>query len=190
MDTTKHDMEIWFKGIQKHAANCREAVPIPKRNALLWPQVLQFHIIKGALLSWISNFKATTGPWHAEEDGNRPCMVFTSQSPGLVAAREITKEKDLPLVFLYPEELSVFLQSLPEKKYQYHMHIWSYFLEELDSETKKIAERYPLNSRESYWLHVEGIMAGPKRARGAEHLWSWNGSHTRLLKKNFRQWAT
>ena len=190
MGTLKHDMKIWFEGIKKHAANCREALPIPERNTLSLPQILQFYIIKGSLLSWITNFKATTGPGPAEPDGNRPYMIFTSKCPGLIAAQEITKGKDTPLVFLYPEELSVFLQSFPDNEYQYHLHIWSYFLEELDSETKKIAKRYPLSSREKYWLHVEGIMGGPKLARGTEHLWSWNGSHTKLLKKSFLHWAT
>jgi len=190
MGIIKNDMDIWWQEIKKHVEKCRAALPIPGRNALSRPQVLQFYIIKGSLLSWVSNFKSTTGQRPAEKDGHRAGIVFTSTFPGLVAAQEIIQEKDLPLVSLYPDELSVFLQSFPDKGYKYHMHIWSYFLEELDSGTKKIAERYPLNSSGRYWLHVEGIMSGPKHARGTEHLWSWNGSHAELIKKSFLHWAT
>jgi len=66
-------------------------------------------------------------------------MVFTSTCPGLVAAKEIMLGGNLPLVSLYPEELSNFLQSFPDIEFKYHVYLWSHFLEELDSETKKIA---------------------------------------------------
>ena len=81
-------------------------------------------------------------------------------------------------------------QSFPDNESRYHVHIWSHFLEELDCDTKKIAERYPLSVKERYWLHIEGIMHGPQFGRGIEHLWSWNGSQTKLLKKSFMHWAT
>ena len=190
MDTMKRDMEIWLQELEKHAVNCRKLRPIPSRNALSRPQILQMLVIKGSLLAWLNTLNSATGKGFAEQAGHKICMVFTSKCPGLVSAQEITQGKDLPLVSLYPEELSVFLQSFPDSEYRYHMHIWSHFLEELDSETKKVAERYPLNEKEKYWLHVEGIMHGSKCGRGTEHLWGWNGSQTKLLKKSFMHWAT
>jgi hypothetical protein len=186
----KHDAEIWRQELENHVANCRASRPIPGRDALSLSQILQLYIIKGSLQSWIKNFQSSISPGSDEQTGHDICMVFTSTCPGLTAAKEITEGKNIPLVSLYPEELSVFLQSFPDIKYRHHVHIWSHFLEELDSETKKMAERYTLNNKEMYWLHVEGIMRGPKLGRGIEHLWSWNGSQTKLIKKSFRHWAT
>ena len=117
-------------------------------------------------------------------------MVFTSNAPGLVAAKEIQPAKKLPLVSLYPEEFSIFLQNFPDHEHRYHVHVWSHFLEKLDNDTQKIAESYPVNDTEKYWLHIEGIMRGQQLARGSEHLWSWNGTHAKLLKKSFLHWAT
>ena len=186
----KHDIKIWQQELKKHALNSRASRPIPGRDALSWSQILQLHIIKGSLLSWIKKISSSISPGPDEQTEHGIYMIFTSTCPGLVAAREITQGKNLPLVSLYPEELNSFLHSFPDKGYRYHIHIWSHFLEELDSETKKIAERYPLNDKEIFWLHVEGIMHGPQLGRGVEHLWSWSGSQTKLLKKSFMHWAT
>ena len=192
MDTEvmKHGMKIWLQELKKHTANCRASRPIPGRDALSWPQILQLHIIKGSLLSWINNLPSSITPGPAEQIENGTCIIFTSNDPGLVAAKEVMRGKKLPLVSLYPEELNGFLQRFPDSKYRYHAHLWSHFLEKLDSDTKKIAERYPVNEQERYWLHVEGIMRGQRLGRGVEHLWSWNGSQTKLLKKSFLHWAT
>lgn len=183
-------MEIWVQELEKYAVHCRKLRPIPGMNALSRPQTLQLLIIKGSLLSWINYLTSTTQPGTTLLDGHNVCLVFTSASPGLVAAQEIMQGRNLPLVALYPEELRLFLQSFPDNESRYYVHIWSHFLEELDCETQKIAERYPLSGQERYWLHVEGIMHGPQFGRGIEHLWSWNGSQTKLLKKSFMHWAT
>jgi hypothetical protein len=190
MGLMKHNMEIWLQEIKNHAVNCRASRPIPGRNDLSWPQILQLHIIKGSLLSWINNLPSSLSPGPDGQTGPGICIVFTSSCPGLVAAKEISQEKNPPLVSLYPKELSNFLRSFPDNEFRYHTHIWSHFLEELDYETKKIAARYPINHKEKYWLHVEGIMRGQRFGRGIEHLWSWNGSQTKLLKKSFLHWAS
>jgi hypothetical protein len=186
----KHNMRRWLQELKKHTANYRASRPIPGRNDLSLPQQFQLHIIKGSLLSRINNLPSSTAPDFDEETGHEICIVFTSNEPGLVAAKEIMLEQNIPLVYLYPEELNYFLQRFPDNEYRYHAHIWSHFLEELDSDTKRIAKRYPVNDTEIYWLHVEGIMQGQQLARGLEHLWSWNGTHTKLLKKSFLHWAT
>jgi hypothetical protein len=190
MDTTKRDIKIWLQELKKHTVNCRKVRPIPGRNVLSRLQVLQMLIIKGSLLSRVNYLTSVTNPGLDEQNGHKDCLVFTSTCSGLVAAQEVMQEKNLPLCPLYPEELRIFLQSFPDNRFRYHVHLWSHFLEELDYETKKIAGRYPLSDRERYWLHVEGIMHGPKLGRGIEHLWSWNGSQPKLLKKSFRHWAT
>jgi hypothetical protein len=185
----KNDMKIWLQEMKSYAEKCRASRPIPRQDTLSWPQVLQLNIIKGSLLSRINSLPVSISPNPDGQGGNETCIVFTSTSPGLVAIREIAQGKDLHLVSLYPEELHEFLQYFPDNEYKYHIHIWSYFLEELDSATTKNAARYPLKDKEKYWLHVEGTMHGLRFGRGVEHLWSWNGSQTKLLKKSFLHWA-
>ena len=183
-------MEIWLQEIKNHTANCRASRPTPGQDSLSWPQIIQLHIIKGSLLSWVNNLPPAISSVPHLQTGHKYCIVFTSTCPGLVAAEEITRGKNLPWVSLYPEELNNFLQCYPDNGYTYHLHIWSHFLEELDSETIKIAARYPISGKEKYWLHIEGVMQGQKLGRGTEHLWSWNGSQPSLLKKNLFHWAS
>ena len=185
----KYDFEMWFRKLKSHAENCRAANPIPSRNYLSRSQVLQHNMIKESFLSWINKLPSTISTSSNKIGGYGICIVFTSTSPGLVAAKEVMHGKNTSLVSLYPEELSDFLRAFPDNEYRYHAHLWSYFMEELDSDTQKTAERYPLKDKEQYWLHVEGIMRGPRLGRGVEHLWSWNGNQAKLLKKSFLHWA-
>ena len=186
----KHEIKVWKQKLKKHAVNCRASRPIPERDVLSWPQMMQLHIIKGSLLSSIKKFLSSISPGPGSKAELSACLVFTSSLPGLVAAQEIAQGKKLPLVFLYPQELSRFLHSFPDIEYKYHIHTWSHFLEKLDSESYKIAAGCSLNENETYWLHIEGLMLGPQCGRGVENLWSWNGSQTKLLKKSFRHWAS
>jgi hypothetical protein len=180
----------WLENLKSHAEACRTLRPIPKRNSLSKSKTAQLQIIKKSLLllkgslhkPLLTNDKAPT------ED--RTCIIFTSDCSGLAAAIEIRNEEGLPLVALYPEEISNFLIHYPDKRYNYHKHLWSYFVEEPDSETARLAKRYPLNSKKHYWLHVRGIMFGQKFGRGSEDLWCWDGNRATLLRKNLRQWIS
>jgi len=186
----KHDFQMWYSKLASHAENCRAANPIPKRNRLSRTQVLQLNIIKGSLRLQLKHLPSIVLPATGLQDSREYCIVFTSNVAGLVAAKEIGQATYLPIFPLYPEELSDFSQLCPDTGHKHHVHIWSHFLKELDSQTAKFAERYPLNDKEKYWLHVEGIMCGPRLGRGTEHLWSWDGMQPKLLKKSFLHWAS
>jgi hypothetical protein len=150
---------------------------------------MQLQIIKDALLSQLKHTTSQLFPTNTNQDEHETSMVFTSTCTGLIAAKEIKQKNNFPFVSLFPEELNNFLQHFSERIHRDHVHIWSYFLEELDEETIRIARRYPLNENERYWLHVEGIMYGQRLGRGIENLWCWDGSQTRLLKKSFLHWT-
>jgi hypothetical protein len=184
----KHDSQVWFRKLKSHVENRRASNPIPNCKNLSRSQVLQLHIIKGSLLSLLNNLSAAL----SSQSGFRreaPCIIFTSHDPGLAAASEIKQDRKLPLISLYPDEMSSFLQIFPDTKHKHHIHIWSHFLEEIDNETAFITEYYPIAEKGKYWIHVEGIMCAPQLGRGTEHLWSWDGNRAKLLKKNFRHWA-
>jgi len=185
----KHDFRMWFRKLKSHTENYRAANPIPDRKSLSRSQVLQLHIIKGSLLFLLNNLSAAIS---ARKDIKKsgPCIIFTSHDAGLAAANEIKQVRKFYIISLYPEELNSFLQLFPDTEHKHHVHIWSHFLEEQENKTTMFAKRFPLNNMEKYWLHAEGIMCGPLLGRGTEHLWSWDGMRPKLLKKNFRHWAS
>jgi hypothetical protein len=118
-----------------------------------------------------------------------PFIVFTSEQPGLVAAREILEDESERIAFLYPTEFVEWNKSHPDENFRWHVHTWSFFAP-LDSETKKKATQYPLAAGETYWLHKEGTMCGPLFGRGGDHLWKWNGNEPELLQECLNQWVS
>jgi len=108
----KHDMKIWLQELKKHTANCRATRPISRENALSWLQLLQMHIIKGSLLSWLNNLPSSISPGSAEQSADEVCVVFTSNEPGLVAAHEIILKQKLLLVFSLPGGIEHFFAIL------------------------------------------------------------------------------
>ena len=89
---------VWFQEINKYTSCRRASRPIPGRDALSWPQILQMYIIKGSLLTWINTLPSSILPGPEEKTGHGICIVFTSSCPGLVAAKEITQGENIPLV--------------------------------------------------------------------------------------------
>ena len=186
----KHDLPVWSNKLLHHAEQCRKDNPVPERSGLSLPQTMQLHIIKGSLLNRLNTLPASKISAQGKQNRLEYNIVFTSNAAGLAAAKELGLGTNLPFFSLYPEELNNFLQIYPDIKLKHHVHIWSHFLEKLDSQTTMFAEPYPVSVREKYWLHVEGIMCGPQLGRGMEHLWSWDGLRPKLLKKNFQHWAS
>ena len=184
------DLRQWLRKLQSHTENCRAIIPIPAPNGLSRPQERQYQIIKGSLHHRLNCLPAMiSSPAAGQQDIRGYGIIFTSNAAGLVAASEIGTRRKIPLFSLLPGELRIFLQRCPDTGHKYHAHLWSHFLEDLDSRTVRLARRYPLCDREKYWLHVEGIACGPGLARGSEHLWSWDGSEPKLLKKNLSHWS-
>jgi hypothetical protein len=116
-----------------------------------------------------------------------PYIVFTSDSSGLVAAREILSKGPANIVFMYPDEFTEWLKKNPDSDYRWHIHTWSFF-GPVDEETEKEAEKYQCSEGESLWLHKEGTMCGNLFGRGGDHLWKWNGRDAELLEEGMNQW--
>jgi hypothetical protein len=120
-----------------------------------------------------------------------PGIVFTSTTPGLLAAQEIFGDGRQDIICLYDEELLRWLKRHPDLAYRWHVHFWSSFREPVD---KKIAEKakrvYPLTEGSVYWQHSEGTMWGSQAGRGGEHLWVWDGQEPQLLEETFRSWVS
>ena len=184
----------WFKDLKAYIAECHVRRPIMDRDNLSAAEELQCQIIGGSLNSWLRKYGppllqeramlCDVGGW--EKD---PFVVFTSEQPGLVAAREILEDDPGTIAWLNPTEFEDWNQIQPDKDYKWHVHRWSFFAP-MDPETKKKAELYPLVAGESYWLHKEGTMCGPLFGRGGDHLWKWDGREPVLLQECINQWVS
>jgi hypothetical protein len=184
----------WFDGLRAFLAECRDQRPLIARKDLSAAEERQCRIIGGSLIRWLQNY----GPSLLEERAmladfenweKDPCIVFTSEQPGVVAANEILKASPPTIVFLYPDEFTRWTESHPDPEYRWHVHTWSFFAP-LDPMTGQRAARYPLAAGETYWLHKEGTMCGPLFGRGGDHLWKWDGENATLLEEGFNQWIS
>lgn len=190
----KQEGTNWFDGLKAFATSCRVKHPLIDRGDLSTADEMQCRIIGGNLISWLNEHGARLLEERAvladlkgwEKD---PFIVFTSEQPGLVAAREIIEDASDTIVFLRPAEFSEWLKDHPDKEYCWHVHTWSYFAP-LGAETEKKADEYILEAGESYWLHKEGTMCGQLFGRGSDHLWKWNGKEPELLQEALDQWVS
>jgi len=190
----KAEGKKWFSDLKRFVRECREKRPIPIRNDLSNEQEIQCRIIGGSLIAWLREY----GPRFIQERAveavlqnfaKDPYVVFTSGSPGLVAACEILSEGPANIVFLYADEFTEWLKKNPDSDYRWHIHTWSFFAP-IDKKTVKKAERYPCSEGESLWLHKEGTMCGQLFGRGGDHLWKWNGQEPVLLEEGMNQWVS
>lgn len=190
----------WFDGLTQFVAECRVKRPVANRDDLSSEQEVQCRIIGGSLIAWLEKY----GPdllqervflarspmadrfQNCQED---PFIVFTSEQPGLVAAREILEEGPATIAFLYPDEFSEWLIDHPDAEYNWHVHTWSFFTP-VDADTAIKAEKYSIAPGESYWLHKEGTMCGHLFGRGGDHLWKWNGHEHVLLEECINEWVS
>ena len=190
----KQEGTDWFEGLNAYVAECRKKSPIQDRQDITTAEEMQCRIIGGSLISWLREH----GPRLLQERAmfadiekweKDPFVVFTSEQPGLVAAREILEGNSGAITFLYPAEFEDWKKLQPDNEYRWHVHMWSFFTP-LDSATVEKAQQYPLVPGESYWLHKEGTQCGPLFGRGGEHLWKWDGNKPVLFQECLNQWVS
>jgi hypothetical protein len=120
-----------------------------------------------------------------------PWIVFTSNLPGLVAAREILGTNSKRIVYLSEDEFRQWLAHSPDAAFRWHVHFWSLFLD--DPRPGFLAEatrRHPISPPCVYWQHAEGTMWGKLAGRGVDHLWKWDGKEPSLLEEALTQWVS
>ena len=179
----------WVEGLKAYVAECRASRPIMDRKDLSTAEEMQCRIIGDSLISAFGSLLIREKTTDANHERPDKVIVFTTEQPGLVAAREIFKNDNGTVVFLCPAEFADWEKSHPDFMLRWHWHEWSYFAP-LDSETKKEAEKYPLAAGESFWMQVEGLMMGWLAGNGCSHLWKWNGHEPVLLQKDINGWLS
>jgi hypothetical protein len=190
----KDEGQNWFDGLKRFVGECRTRCPVISRDKLSIMEEMQCRIIGGSLIAWLQKYgprliqerAMLAGLKNWEKD---PFIVFTSDRPGLVAAREILDEEPAAIAFLYPNEFTEWLNNHPDPEYRWHIHTWSFFAP-VDVDSTKKAKKHQISKGESLWLHKDGTMCGQLFGRGADHLWKWNGREPELLEECFNQWVS
>ena len=184
-------LEQWVAELRAYIADCRSKNPLPDPDSLTVAQEWQRRIEGGALLTWLKKI----GPSFLQERqvlagmmgvAAEPVIVFTSDVPGLVAAREILGEEHERVLYLMHEEFESSPLQSADRRYQWHAHVWSYFATEIDEIlTEAAIAKHPIPPECSYWMHHEGTMWGIRAGRGVDHLWKWDGTEPELLEEAF-----
>lgn len=164
---------------------------IPPREELTDAQEMQCRIVGGALIAWLERH----GPRMIQERSvlravgfePNPLIVFTSNVPGLVAAREILGEQPERVVYMTEARFRDFLRANPDPRYIWHVHHWSLFPPQLEAEFLEAARSgYPIADGCQYWQHVEGTLWGPSCGLEIRHLWQWDGAEPALLEEGMQ----
>jgi hypothetical protein len=185
----------WATQLRDHAAACRAAAPLPDRDALTAAQEWRCRIVGGALLTWLRQH----GPRFLQERAvvcellgldRDPAVVFTSDVPGLVAAREVVGPDHERVVYLLDDEFAAAPARAADPGYKHHVHFWSFFRPEVEAGFAAEARaRHPIPADCSYWQHSEGTMWAVTAGRGADHLWRWDGHTPELLEEAMSRWV-
>lgn len=179
----------WAARLRQYAAGCREAAPLPGRDALTVAQEWHCRIVGSTLLSWLRQH----GPRFHQERAvmskllgidRDPAIVFTSDVPGLVAAQEIVGPDHERVIYLLEDEFSAAPSGVADPEYKRHIHFWSLFRPAVKPAFAAEAQaKHPIPAGCSYWQHSEGTVWAVNAGRFADHLWRWDGHEPELLEE-------
>jgi hypothetical protein len=186
----------WTSRLRTYAAEHRAAVPLPDRDALTDAQEWHCRLVGGTILAWLRQH----GPRFLEERvvmckllgiDRDPTIVFTSDVPGLIAAREIVGPDHERVVYLLEDEFAAAPPRVTDPEYKHHVHFWSFFRPELEPGFAAQARaKHPIPAGCSYWQHSEGTMWAVRAGRGVDHLWRWDGDKPELLEEAMSHWVS
>jgi len=187
-----HVGEAWFEGLCAYRQEIVSRMPLPKRESFSLVEEWRCRIIGGAFINWLK----TIGPqfWQERQVLSNalgvepePCIVFTSNIPGLVAAREIIGSSNDRIIYLSDGDYEEWIAQNPDEPFNWHIHVWSRFCDPIEKNFLKSAQAtFPIDAGNSYWQHSEGTLWAPQAGRGVDHLWLWNEKEPELLEEAFQ----
>lgn len=172
------------------------ANPLPPREELSALEEYQCRIVGGTLVSWLQTHSR---PLLREREFLKdirqlerdPLIVFISDKPGLIAARQILEGAPFPIVYLSQETFDAFIEQDPDETFCWHVVFTSYFHQNADGDTQSAMHAtHQLQPGEEFWLHREVSTLAPLFARGGEHLWKWDGEKMSLVEEAFSTWIS
>ena len=164
--------------------------PIPERSTLSAEQEWQCQVIGGELLSWLrSPLENILGQRHFFNKlmpfDPDPVIVFTTNTPGLVAAQIILGETD-KILFLHHASWQRFAAGYKEDLYdRFLVHHWSLF----EQAEKDVLEAQAfINFKQQFerlYVHTAGELWGPRNGLQGKHLWAFDKAEGVLLEEAF-----
>lgn len=180
----------WSEGLRDHVEGARARTPIPQRDSLSLEDEHRCRINGGWLLAWLRDSAPgiITQRRFFEPDEAQPLFVFTTDFPGLVAARAIVGDHPSELVYLLDEEFEEWM-ARHDDGFEHHIHLWAK-LPQPDPDFLDRAQTDFGPADGQYWKHSTGTLWGLLAGGGADHLWVWDGRQSKLVKLALNSWVT
>jgi hypothetical protein len=184
----------WASRLREEIAQHRSVSPLPERESLSPADEQRCRIVGGTFIAWLDAY----GPQFLQERSvmahmlgvdPEPFIVFTSDTPGLVAAQEILGNDEECVAFMFEHEYKSSPTVAEDPDFTCHIHFWSAFRDGVESAIEDEAKnRFPISADCVYWQHSEGTMWGVNCGRGVDHLWQWDGQRPELLEEAISHW--
>ncbi len=179
----------WASRLRGYAAACRASAPLPGRDALTPAQEWQYRIIGSSIRAGMREYSPRyfreQAVVHRRWGYNNPLIVFTSNAPGLIAAKEAIGTGQEWVVLLLDSEYDASPCGEEDVGEGFYRHFWSTVDTEAELDPKYLAGvrvEYPIPDGCSYWRHSEGDYSGPRSSRCATQLWCWDGGTPTMIE--------
>lgn len=186
----------WTDLLRAHLAAVRARAPIPARESLSPSDEERCRILGGHLISWLSRW----GPRLLRErnaiprlrgDTSEPLIVFVTDTPGLVASAEILGSEQTRVVACRRSEYESFPGLAEDEEFKVHIELHSYFEEPpTQAAEADLRRKYEVTGKGQLWIHYDCSVLGKLFARGARHLWHWDGERPQLIEEAFDRWIS
>lgn len=114
-----------------------------------------------------------------------PLIVFTTNTPGVVAAQDILQEAPENIIFLLHNKFSEWEKQHPFDTFRFHIHHWSYFQNINQQSLERAKTLHPDINPNDFRIHTTGVLWGENCGMQCDHLWHWSGEKMIMLEEAF-----
>ncbi|MEI6429559.1 MAG: hypothetical protein WCO45_14435 [Pseudanabaena sp. ELA607] len=182
----------WLAKLTAFSNELYQNQPIPERITLTPEEESQCRMIGGDFISWqqnnLSHILMERHALRIKRFDPEPIIVFTSTTPGLVAAKQIINhvQDDLNhIIYLPHDDFKQWEQNNPIEEMTFHIHQWSYFQGMSSDLMAMAAERHGAIAPRDLRVHITGELWGERCGMEQAHLWFWDGQELELLEESF-----
>jgi len=185
----------WFAALEQFLETHRERAPLPSADDLDAVQDEQRRVMGGSLMQFLQ-FLQNEAVFEAfpilnEEPIAERVFVFATDAAGVAAARDLIDPESDRAAVVTKEEWHAWLEAPgtdPDETYDYHYQYWSIWHQNVRANWR--LDDVEMTEELDYWVHEEGFALADRAGRGAEHLWSWDGSELELVEQSADRWTS
>lgn len=183
------DRVAWTEALEAFAREQRQEHPLPAREDLAGEEDWCYRIIGGDFISWsrqrLPDILTERLALRVKNFDPEPLIVFSTSTPGLVAARDIIPP-EAEGVFCVPHEaFDGWDRAHPVDSFTFHVHFWSYFARPEGQRLAYAREHYPDVPADELRVHHTGELWGERCGLFGDHLWRWHDEEMELLQEAF-----